>query len=151
MRTIFGIIAMVLLAAYFSSQPAVAGEKEACSQRCEVLHNAPGTGLKPPVPKQVCFRFIQPSADFVVFTLYDQFTDLRHNHILRQIKHWKKDDVRGQFCIGSQWVRQAVWVDICNHINHSDRGIPSLKKGLESGMVDMCLNGETCPRFVPNE
>ena len=119
-----------------------------CSERCEVLHKAPGTGLKPAVVHEVCFRFTQASQDFVVFTLYDQFIDLRHNHILRQIKHRKKDGLRGEFCVGPQWVKQAVWADICNHVNHSDRDVSDLNEGLRTGVVSMCLLGEKCPRFV---
>jgi len=156
-------VMLFVIAACSGAFPAYADEgKSGCktvgSSTCELYHS-PGSGLKPAVPGMVCFIFTQKQPDFVAFTLYDVMVnpdDLNDpgNHVLRKLKHDVRDGTTGQFCVGRQWVEQAVWVDLCNQQNgddgaHSDRGIPSLQAGLESGRVDMCLNGdETCPRFV---
>jgi len=143
---------VIVLFALLLSFPALAGEKRGCDERCQFQKHAPGTNLKPAVPNMVCFQFVQNQPGFVTFTLYRVYFGLNdpRNRVLRQIKHTTPDGTHGEFCVGPQWVRASVWADLCDTFSaHSDRGIPSLKKGLETGIVEMCLLGDDrCPRFV---
>ena len=154
MRNLFFVI---LLATLSSVSLAHAGGKRhiaaqaGCGVKCEFHKHARGTGLKPAIRNEVCFRFTQNGTNFVTLTLYDVYAGPQspRNHILRLIKHKVPDGPEGQFCLGATtWVSKAVFVDICNDINHSDRGIPSLREGLRSGVVQMCLRGRACSRFV---
>ena len=126
-----------------------------CGTTCNFHKHSPDTGLKPAIRHEVCFTYTQVNEMDVTFTAYDVYEGQNspNNHILRLLKHEANDPAhRGtlkKFCLGAKdWVSKMVWVDICDNINHSDRGIPSINEGLHTGEVRMCLLGEACPRFV---
>lgn len=165
MRSFFTIIAAIALctvgslaqAEYVEVQPpqrvvvappAPAYVHKDCGNRCEFFKRSPDTGRKAAVPNQVCFTFVQAKPGPVEFMLYSTYNPAtKTGKVLRPLKH-DAAGTTGQFCVGSQYVSQAVAVEICDEINHSVRGLPSLRKGLDTGLVEMCLLGEACPRYA---
>jgi hypothetical protein len=128
--------------------------KAGASTRCEICkfhRTSPDTGLRPSIPKEVCFIYPRQvgvsDVTFIGFDVYEGVNSPR-NHILRKLQH-KSNNRRKEFCLGVQkWVSRMVWVIVCDDFNNSYRGIPSITEGLRTGRVEMCLLGESCPRYV---
>lgn len=124
-----------------------------CDERCQFQKHSPDTGIKPPIPREVCFVYSQRRVSDVTFTGYDVYEgpNSPNNHILRQLKHTVGNPAHKgkKFCLGvNKWVSKMVWVDICDDYNHSDRGLSYINEGLRTGIVRMCLDAELCAFFV---
>jgi hypothetical protein len=127
--------------------PVVHVEKN-CGSRCDFFKHSPDTGRKASVPNEVCFTYVQAKPGPVEFMLYSDYNPAsKTGKVSRRLKH-AAAGTTGHFCVGSQYVTAAVAVEICDDINHSVRGMPSLRQGLATGAVEMCLLGKDCPRYA---
>ncbi len=127
MRTILTLFLVSLF-----SFAAYAVEKKC--ELCSAYHAAQPTKPVPTDIKLVCIRFSQQASDNVVLMLFAQ-----DGSTIREYK--KTAQSQDEFCIGAQWLTNATKVLLCNGLNHSERGIPSIEKGKETGVIQMCLLG----------
>jgi hypothetical protein len=122
-----------------------------CGDKCEYFRNGRDSGHQPAVNGMVCFDFDQTEPGKVELMLYRTYNpQARKGEVIRRLMH--DFDTHGSFCVGPAYVADAVAVEICNQAKpkgySSVRGLPSLRKGRETGKVEMCLLGQACARYI---
>jgi len=123
-----------------------------CGDKCEYFKRAPHTGVTPAVKGMVCFNFAQTEAGDVELMLYKTYDEkTRKGDVILRLKRYFGST--GTFCVGGdKYVAQAIAVELCNGAKpkgfSSVRGLPSLRQGLETGVVEMCLLGKDCARYI---
>ena len=154
MRTLIFVILALLGASSFAQATDMPPPKRViiqCGDACRYYKHAPNTGIKPPVRQMVCFNFNQSEPTNVEFMLYSSYDPrTQKGVVIRRLKRWF--GTAGNFCVGSQFVEQAVAVQICNDFpdhpgNHSIREVSYLQEGLRTGAVEMCLLGKLCSMY----
>jgi len=154
MRMTFFVIMLASVLGLGAVSHASAGthSPKADCEKCEFHKRSRDTGTRPPIKREVCFTYDVPGkTTFFAYSHYEG-PNSPNNVILRELKH--EGPIR-PFCNGVQeWAIKMVWVEICNDLNHSARGLPSITEGIRvaqrlgRAVVHLCLRGRDCPRYV---